>query len=346
MTVADSISLHPLHLPLHGDAHPAGGAYAVALGSTLLGQNLVGYRLASVIAGTALIWIVFCLARPLGRGAALTAAALVAANEYLFGISRLATEESTYIALSAAAVLAFQRAVAPNASLRRWIAFGAILGLGLAVKEMLVLWIPVFILEIVVRRGYRELFTKGPALAAMMLVIGVLPDIAWNLFLRESADGLSNRGLTAQARRFGMGISAGPSALFLRPLYFKALENAVSEYPSMTSFPGGLLLAGAVSSLFLQKTQDLRMWIRLGAVPFLLFTFLGKSTDAAAEFWWSDLSVTPFILLTTVVLARLPPMLMPAAVVVGIPGFLAVAAARENCYPPAAGPPAEVVERC
>ena len=61
LAIVDRISLMPdrISLPLHGDQHPPGQAYWAALGTALLGPNLLGFRIASVLLGTLLVYLTY-----------------------------------------------------------------------------------------------------------------------------------------------------------------------------------------------------------------------------------------------------------------------------------------------
>lgn len=345
IAIADRVSLSPVYLPLHGDAHPAGGAYVAAIGSWLLGSNAIGYRFGSVACGTVLIWIAWRLAlRQFGPTAGLVAAALAASNEYLLGISRLATQESAYLAAATAAVLFFVSAM-ERGDTSTYAVVGILLGLGLFLKEMTILWVPVFAWELASRNGPRALLARGPAIALIIMLLGAVPDVVWNIWLRLPVDGVSDRGLLQQVGRLGMGWSFGPTALFLRPV-FSLLENAVSEYPAISTLPGLLLLGGALGSFMHWRVPDVRLWLRLGWVPFLFFTLVGNPSNASPEFWWSDLSVVPFVMLTASLTKRLAPYALAVGLLLAIPGSLDVVAARENCYPSAATSSGPVIERC
>jgi hypothetical protein len=332
LAVADRISLVPPVLPLHGDAHPPGSAYLIALGSRLLGPNLIGYRLASVIAGTALIWIVWKLAsREAGPHAGLAAAALVATNQYLFGISRLATEKSFELAFAAGALLAFQ--IALERDRKRDYALSAVLfGLGLLTKQTLVLWLPVLVWEIVSRRSWRSLLEPGPLLAAAIVLLAVLPDLIWNLFLKGPTLTLSDRGIVDQLQRIGFGLNLGPTSLFVRRTLLEAA--GYSEYPAMMVWVGAPLLLGALAGAALFRTSTTRLWLRLGWVPFLFFTVFGNPRDGALEFWWSALSVVPFLLLTVALVARAIPLALPVPVLLSLAGILTLFRTGENCHAP------------
>ena len=346
IAVADRVSLWPLHLPLHGDAHPAASAWLMAAGASVLGSNVVGYRITSVLVGTALIWLCWRVgSQHFGRSVGLLAAAMVAGNEYLFGISRFATEKMLYLAMAVGAVACFLRAV-ETGRVRDYAIFGAFFGVGLMTKEALILWVPLLAWELVQRKGARALIGPGPLTAFVIMVLAILPDLFWNLFLQDPViSQRSDRGLMQHLQRLDLGWSFGPTSLFLRPA-FQLVENGVSEYASMTSLPGGLLLAGALVSIRRAAQPNVRIWLKLGWGPFVFFTLFGASQNAAPEFWWSDLSVVPFALLTAAALVRVPVAVQACVLAMLLPGAINVALATENCYPSAAQVAGPLMERC
>jgi hypothetical protein len=212
-----------------------------------------------------------------------------------------------------------------------------------------VLWAPVLVWELLARRGQDGLRERGPWLAAAAAAACALPDLAWNLFLAPASGAASERGLGWQLGRVGLGWSFGPLALFLRPLGHLAVEPVVSEYASMMPLAGGLLLAGAAASLALFRDREARFLQRLGLVPFLVLCFVASRGGGTQEFWWADLAVVPFAILTAGVAARLrfAPAAAALALAATLPGTLALLGTRENCFParwPA--PPPAALERC
>ncbi|MEQ1574422.1 MAG: glycosyltransferase family 39 protein [Vicinamibacterales bacterium] len=309
--VVDTVDLRPssIHVPMHGDEHPPGHVYWTAVGTWAFGQNLVGYRFASVVLGTALILFTFLLASDLfDRRTALLAAAFCAANEYLIGgVSRLSTEKS-YLTFAILAVILYVRTTR-NPTTRGYALTGLVFGLGTLTKQTLLLWLPVFFIDTLRRRDVRlQWGTIGPWLATVIFLLAISPDVYWNLTASRQP-GLSNVGIEYQLSKLGVGEwSWGPTSLFLRFLVYPLVDPDIHEYPAMSLLPGGILLAGAVLSLFLSRTANARFLQVLGWGPFLFFSLFGSFPDDYSAFWWSDLSVVPFIILTasvvTVVTAR------------------------------------------
>jgi dolichyl-phosphate-mannose-protein mannosyltransferase len=70
--------------------HPPMGKYLIALGISAAGDNPIGWRLMPAIFGSLLLAVVFVWMWELGRHAAWTAVALIAANGFWFVLSRVA----------------------------------------------------------------------------------------------------------------------------------------------------------------------------------------------------------------------------------------------------------------
>jgi hypothetical protein len=343
----DRVSLDPgrLHLPLHGDQHPPGQVYWAYLGKSLFAGNLLGYRIASVVLGTIAVLLAFRLGCSLGGvPAGLIAAFLWAANEYQLGASRLCTEK-TYVTFALLALLLVRR-ILEKPSTRRFVLLGAALGLGACTKQILWLWIPPIAWLLLRRGGGRALLrTAGPWWGAAAFVLAVAPDLAWNLALPGGSGAEGSRGIVYQLGRLHLGAwSWGPLALYVRPLFYQRVEGTISEYASMTTAPGILLLAGAAASLFLAKDGWARFLQALGFGTMLFFSIAAPG----GEFWWADLSLACFVPLAGAVLSRMPgPRWATAAALAALvgPPALHVASARDNYFPLDWGsPPPPVVE--
>jgi hypothetical protein len=304
IALADQVSVDSdrLSLPLHGDQHPPGQVYFAAIGSWLLGRNLLGYRSASIVLGTVAVVLMYFLGRMLsGERAGMLAAFLLAANEYHIGISRLCTEKN-YLTFVLLGLLLFERAVA-SPSLRRFLAFGGAMGLGILTKQTPVLWLPAFGLELLRRSGTRLLRHSGPWCALALIVLLASPDILWNLARNASTAGVAGeRGAAYQLSRLTVGSwSWGPAALYFRPLYYHGVEPAVSEYASMTSAAGAIVLLGSIASISLLRSTQARFLQLLGFGTFFFFSLF---TNPRGEFWWADLALLPFVALTGSVLSQ------------------------------------------
>ena len=348
LVIVDDVNLRPgeIRLPIHGDQHPPGQVYWSAWGKLLLGNNLLGYRLGSVVLGTLAVFLAFRLGtRYFGPGAGLLAALMVATNEYLIGgVSRVCTEKS-YLTFALLSLLMFERAARRPT---RWafVALGISFGLGVVTKQTLILWAPVLAVELFRRPETRRLWkTSAPWLAAAACGIVILPDIIFNLFFR--VEGYSVAGVGYQLSKLGVGWDWGPAGLFCRALIFPLVEPALFDYPALTVLPGVALLSGAVASLFLLRSSSARLLQILGWSTFLFFSIFGGSGRDYSAFWWSDLSIVPFTLLTAGVVWSLPAKGKWALAVTLGALFLVkgvqVTATPDNVFVPDVARPADVV---
>jgi hypothetical protein len=193
------------------------------------------------------------------------------------------------------------------------------------------------------------LLASGPAWAgAAVLAAALVPDLAWNLGRAQAEPaGTGDVGILYQLARLQPGTwSWGPLALYLRPLYFLRVEGTISEYASLTTIPGAIVLASALASLLVLRGTPARLLQVLG---FGTFAFFCLASSPFGEFWWADLSLPVFLALTAGVLASLPrarALAMAGAVLLlAAPGFR-VATSAENYFPLEWGaPPEDVITR-
>lgn len=345
MHLADAVRIwsEPPVLPLHGDQHPPGQVYWAAMGTAVFGENLVGYRAASVLLGAAAVFLMYRLGRQLaGPSAGLLAAFLLSTNEYHLNISRLCTEKN-YLTFVLLALVLFERALA-RPGVRRFVAAGGALGLGILTKQTPAVWLPALALEIVRRPETRHQIARfGPWAALGVVAICALPDLVWNL--SSASHGLTgSEGMGHQLARLSIGgFSWGPLALLFRPLFFLRVEGAVSEYASMTSLAGALLFSGALASVWLIRTPQARFLQVLAFGTLAFFTFFSVPN---AEFWWADLALLPMVALMAAVLTCLPgrPVIVAGVGMVMLAGAWQVVTTRDNYYPVewVQVPPAEV----
>ncbi|UPT74403.1 MAG: glycosyltransferase family 39 protein [Elusimicrobiota bacterium] len=291
-------------LPAHGDQHPPGQAWWGAIGVAAAGRNLVGYRLGSVVLGTVAVAATGLLAWELfGAAAGVLAAALLAVNEYHLDASHRCTEKS-YLAFAALALLLLVR-LARAPSIRRWVAVGEAFGLGALTKQTLLLWTAPAALFIGLRLGWKALRGRGALLATATFLVLISIDLVWNLGGTASPADPAARGLAYQLGRLSLGSwSWGPAALFLRPLNYWRVEGAISEYASMTTIPGLILLGSVLAGAFVLKGPETRFLQGLGAGTLLFFCV---GSDPRGEFWWADLVLIPFVALAAGAWARLTP---------------------------------------
>lgn len=314
MRIVDRIQIGAgsMHLPLHGDQHPPGQVYWSAFGAATVGHNLLGYRLGSVILGTIAVAATGLLGRELfGMRAGILGAILLAVNEYHLDISHRCTEKS-YLTFAVVCLLLTVR-LAKFPTTARWISLGAAFGLGALTKQTLAIWTLPVAAFLGRRLGASALLRRGPILAAVLFLSLLGIDLFWNFFAAHPASDPSARGMSFQLERLGFGSwSWGPSALYIRPLYFHRVEGSISEYASITTIPGILLLSGALASCFVLKESGARF---LQALGFGTFLFFCVASNPRGEFWWADLTLLPFLVLTAATWTRLCS---------GVPALLAI----------------------
>lgn len=134
------------------DAHPPGGRLILSLGSVLLGDQPIGWRIVPLVAGTALILLTYLVAFRLFRSkqAGLIAATLTAVDGMIFVYSRTSLLEVLlllFVQGSLLGALAAYDAGRANRSVPiwPWIITGALFGLAVSVK-----WIGFGILPLLV----------------------------------------------------------------------------------------------------------------------------------------------------------------------------------------------------
>lgn len=305
--IVDTMSFAPgsFNVPLHGDGHPPGQVYWSYLSTVVLGRNLIGYRAPALLAGTAAIIVVFALGRRLGgESAALVASALVATNEYLIGISRSGTDLGVTLFLSLLSMLALFRA-AERATVARVVALGSVLGLAVLTRESAAFLLPpVVVLMVQSQGGLRWLRSRPPWCGLGAFVVAIAPGLAWSLFSAPAADDPSGAGLVSQASKLSIGSwSWAPLALYIRPIFYHLVEGHISEYVSMTTLPGVVILMAAAISVVNVRGMQARF---MQSVGWGVFAFIAFFTTPRGEFWWADQSVFPFLILAALVAVRIP----------------------------------------
>jgi hypothetical protein len=347
--IADTVAFTPgsTNLPLHGDMHPPGQVYWAALGTWIFGTSLLGYRAAAVVLGTLAVYLMYHLGRRIGGPrAGIIAALLLAANEYHLGVSRLNTEK-TYLTFALLALLLFERVLRQRRTgVLDFVALGAVAGLAIVTKQTAALLVAAFGVELLrTRYGRGVLRTAAPWSGAAAMLVVVSPDIVWNLLLEGQAP--AAEGAAFQLSKLTTGTwSWGPTALYARPFYFNRIEAALNEYTSMTTIPGLILVGGSIASLAVLRSSFARF---LQVMAFALFLAFSCFSTPVGEFWWSDLTLLPFVALTAGTLARLRGrgrILLAAVLVVVVAAGWKTLTVRDNHYPLDWGaPPADAIDR-
>jgi 4-amino-4-deoxy-L-arabinose transferase-like glycosyltransferase len=288
--VAGQISLAPgaVDLPIHGSGqHPAGQLYLARLGALVLGGNILGFRLMSVVLGTASCWILFALVRRVwGTWPAAFALWLLCFNGFHIGVSRSAIER-TYLFFSLFAIYLFWRAVGEG---RPWymVAAGVVIGLGGLVAEHTFLLLPLFAVYLLLGRDTRPWLRRWPPWVALLAAIAVFMPYAVVNLSGPAGQSALEQDFRYDVNRLGQpGLSYGPLALYVSPLYY-TLSERISRYSVMDVVSGALLLGGVLHAVFGRKD---------GFAKYLLVVFFGFFglfsifTTAEPEFKWAATSL-------------------------------------------------------
>lgn len=305
------------HMPVRIAQHGALPAYFVRLSGLLFGDSDLGFRLSSVIAGTATVVLMYLVARRWwGPLAGLTAAALLAFERYHVRVSARAIDlpfDLFFVALAIYCVSRFLAADADDArSAGRWlIAAGAASALGFLCKEFTALMLPVIFISVLLLKRHRLFRRPALWLSAAVFVLVISPDVHASLtttqadrdalFARQQevwqqrgvsfhdmeaiADGyfMSYADQLSRFRSFGFN----PEVLYF---YFGDLldslgiphGNSFQEFPYMNPWLAGVLWIGVIVAARRRKdplTVFLLTMFVVMLIPFLLVR-LGEARGA------------------------------------------------------------------
>jgi hypothetical protein len=162
--------------------HPPLSVFVLWAVRALAGDSLPAVRLVPALLGAATVALVGLMARALGGGRwalALSMAATLVAPQYL-ALDHFYSMNAFDIAFWALAALLVVRLIdAPDTG--RWLALGAVLGLGL-LNKISVLWLGAGLLAgLVVSAQRGQLLTRGPWLAGLLAAALFAPYIAWEV---------------------------------------------------------------------------------------------------------------------------------------------------------------------
>ncbi len=217
--------------------HPGVLAWAIALGTAVLGDTNIGVRVVPILLGAVASLAVAASARRLSGDIAARFAALVLAVMPLSVAGLvLATPDAPLLAFEALAILGLVHALAPGANarerLRAWMLAGIAIGLAMASKYTAV-FVPIAAtIGIVSRRETRtQLRTPGPYVAVLLASLVMLPVLWWNAghdwisFRFQLSHGLGADGRGSWWQR-ELNLVGGQLAL-VSPLLFAALLRAI-----------------------------------------------------------------------------------------------------------------------
>lgn len=316
IALADKISFSSTspNLPMRGPHHPALPSYIIKFSSELFGTSPLGYRALQIgmgLVGILAIWQLATLA--FGERAGLWSAALLAFNEYHFGVSSLATAKGSHLFFLVLSIYAFGRFLLSPRPV--WLYLAAIaVSVAYYAKEHAVLILPVFALVLLQSR-YRHWY-RSPHLygAVAVIAISLAPDIWWNVALPPNEQA---RYADQFSRIGGLGLNGYPflffahhGILWVYPLLTgSALADGVAENPSMNNVLG-LLLFGCVVAATIRRDRSSTLnpfLITLFWVVFLFFVSLRPGTPTrdfdAVAWYWVDVVMFPAVLLSARALA-------------------------------------------
>jgi 4-amino-4-deoxy-L-arabinose transferase-like glycosyltransferase len=325
--LADTISFAPstLNLPLRGPNHGALPAYVVKAGTLLFGTSHLARRAMHMILSLVLIGLIYRLTQQwYGTTAARWAAALMAFNEYLLGVSARATAHVPYLLCVTAAVYAFSRFLATERPAYLMTA-GGFVGLAFYSKEHAVLLLPVFLLVLLHARYRPWLKRPQPYLACALFLAIVVPDLLWNLKTDRTATitlESQTRGQTTYvdhlSRIGGVGLSPYPVMFYARDVVQSVsrritgadLPDGTSEYPSLNPVLGLVLVGGVLmTTMRASGSDDLRRFLLVFFwFVFGFFTFIKRGTPPGrldpVSWIWVEATIIPAVILAAARLAH------------------------------------------
>jgi 4-amino-4-deoxy-L-arabinose transferase-like glycosyltransferase len=313
LPIAQSISLSSdsLHLPIRTQNHGALPAYFIKAGSIIGGENVLGFRLSSILAGGLTILVVALLAFIWsGHEAALWSAALLTFNEYHIFVSILAIQKTFFLLFSSLAAYSFVLAMHRNQI--RWLFFtSAFTAIGILCYEITFLLVPIFAFSILISSYRKWLYRIELYLSALVALVILSPDLYWNLLANSSEKvSYSDHLLKLDS----LGFTAHYFLFFFRDLvatvysfFDRTLYDPAAEYASMNFFFGFILFAGVVAySICFVVNRRLRgdatlfflLFFFWSSLCFFIFIRPGITPGMDSMLWpWVDITIIPGIIL-------------------------------------------------
>jgi hypothetical protein len=160
--------------------HPPGIPALLRFGTLLIGKNEVGVRLFSILLSTLTILPVWMLARDLGGSkTALRAVICFVALPFYLVIGSIMTPDASQLFFWSVSLFLAWRALQLSET-RWWIALGIVLGLGLYIKYILILFVPALLIAIVAHRPWhRHLRRPGLYVCLIIAFLVFVPYAAW-----------------------------------------------------------------------------------------------------------------------------------------------------------------------
>lgn len=307
--LAREVSFLPgeLHLPIHGDQHPAGALYLAHLGTLVWGWTRLGVRLAHVALNAATLPLLYGFARAhLGNREALWTLALAALNPFHIGFARTVASEQ-YLFFQCAAMIFFWRAVTSARGIFM-VGTGLALGMALFLKETPLLLVPIFAGYLAWTGRLRHwLGRRSTYLALAGMGLFTAPDLYFNLTnTQQTTEGFINYSYWLDRLR-PLSPSIRPLSMYLPILFFK-IQNTEAvtfeEYAFMDNVSGAMILLGVGYAFAVHRRRPVVAFLLSIFLP--VFCFFSFFTDPSrAEFWWASPTFLPGVLCGGMLLARL-----------------------------------------
>ncbi len=166
--------------PLNFCPHPPGTPLLAGMGMAIAGRTGFGVRLFPLLLGCTAPALAYILGRTIaGAAVAFWSALFCLAAPMIFGFGAILTPDGTQLIFWAAALLLAWRALGTG-STAAWAAAGAVVGAGLYVKYMMVLFFPSLLLCLVAVPAWRRhLRTPGPWVCGLVAVLVFAPVAVW-----------------------------------------------------------------------------------------------------------------------------------------------------------------------
>ncbi|MCD4779814.1 MAG: glycosyltransferase family 39 protein [Candidatus Omnitrophica bacterium] len=303
----------------HGSGHPALAVYLIKLSTVIFGESVLGHRLMNLYAGVLTVWMLYLISmRWFGFGAAVWTLILATFNEYLIGISAIATAKSYYFLFASAGIYLFYRGLEEK-SKQKIYGSGFFVGLAFLSSEISALLIVAFALFLLCSK-YRFWFKRKEIyFAALIFFVVISPDICFNITNQTpDHDGLVN--YLDHFKRIGrIGFSIHPFAFYFSDFYNGLLtprglwENMSPEYPAPNGFWGFLCFAGTIFALFVKKQPLEKILLIIFFLVFGILLFLTWVPDdpvweaglVKVEWVWCAITLIPALLLTAHKIAQI-----------------------------------------
>ncbi|MGI8906130.1 MAG: glycosyltransferase family 39 protein [Candidatus Sumerlaeaceae bacterium] len=215
-----------LHAPMDFAPQPPGTGFLARLGIALIGRGEFGVRLLALVFGTAVVPLAYLLAKSVaGERCAAWAAIGIACVPMYTPMGFIMSCDGPQLALWTAALWLAWHAL-NGGKIRWWPFLGLVIGLGLYVKYVIVLFFPCLLLCILLVPGWRRLLaTPGPWLAVVVAGVVFVPVFLW----REHSAGwssvrfhLSDRHARAALHIGDLFYYIGMHFLYVSPVLFAA----------------------------------------------------------------------------------------------------------------------------